>query len=157
MKYFAFLSLALLTVAATGCTKPAGPSAEKKEAPAAADAGHSHGNGPNGGVVFDLGQHHVEFTVDHPKQQCTILFLGVDEKSPGPVAATEFVLAIEESKSADGTPVPAMTVQMLPQDAADGKAATFVGTDPGIGNVADFSGTVTGEIDGKPAQGSFAE
>jgi hypothetical protein len=50
-----------------------------------------------------------------------------------------------------------MTIAMLPQDAADGKAATFVGTDPGIGNVADFAGVVTGEIDGKPVSGNFSE
>ena len=32
-----------------------------------------------------------------------------------------------------------------------------VGADPGIGNVADFAGTVVGEIEGKPSQGKFAE
>ena len=53
--------------------------------------------------------------------------------------------------------VEAMTITMLPEDAADGKASKFVGTDPGIGNVADFEGTVSGEIDGKPAQGEFKE
>ncbi|QDV49824.1 hypothetical protein [Gimesia fumaroli] len=118
---------------------------------------HSHGTGPNGGVVFDLGKYHAEFTVDHPKHECTILFLGADEKSPGPVAAKELTLSIKETKTAEGKVVPPMTVKMLPQDEADGKAAKFVGTDPGIGNVADFAGTVLGEIDGKPSQGEFQE
>jgi hypothetical protein len=45
----------------------------------------------------------------------------------------------------------------VPEDAVDGKASKFVGTDAGIGNVADFDGTVTGEIDGKPTQGEFQE
>jgi hypothetical protein len=53
--------------------------------------------------------------------------------------------------------VPAMTIVLLPTDASQGKAAKFVGTDPGIANVADFAGTVTGEIDGKPASGEFDE
>ena len=50
-----------------------------------------------------------------------------------------------------------MTITMSPVNAMDGKAATFVGTDPGISNVADFVGTVSGEIGGKPAMGEFAE
>ncbi|WP_339684014.1 hypothetical protein [Gimesia maris] len=130
------------------------PAAQAEESHADA---HSHGTGPNGGVVFDMGKYHAEFTVDHPKQECTILFLGADEKSAGPVAAKELTLSIKETKTAEGKVVPPMTVKMLPQDATDGKAAKFVGTDPGIGNVADFSGTVLGEIDGKPSQGEFQE
>lgn len=50
-----------------------------------------------------------------------------------------------------------MTITMKAQDAASGKASKFVGTDPGLGNVADFEGTVMGEIDGKPSQGEFKE
>ncbi|QDT30007.1 hypothetical protein [Gimesia panareensis] len=130
------------------------PAAQTEESHAEA---HSHGTGPNGGVVFDLGKYHAEFTVDHPKHECTILFLGADEKSPGPVAAKELTLSIKETKTAEGKVVPPMTVKMTPQDEADGKASKFVGTDPGIGNVADFAGTVLGEIDGKPSQGEFQE
>lgn len=159
MKPSIMLTLVLLAAhGLAGCsskpveTQPAGDAAPSTAAPE-----HSHGAGPNGGVVFDLGNHHAEFTVDHGKQQCTILLLGDDEKSPSAVAATELVLAINETKTADGTTVSAMTVQLLPADAVDGKASKFVGTDPGIGNVADFSGSVSGEIDGKPAQGSFQE
>jgi len=74
-----------------------------------------------------------------------------------PVAAEEFTLSIKETQTADGTVVEAMTITMLPQDVADGKASKFVGTDPGIGNVADFEGTVLGQIDGKPAHGEFKE
>lgn len=118
---------------------------------------HAHGTGPNGGVVFDLGKYHAEFTVDHPKEECTILFLGGDEKTTTAVEATELTLNIKATKTADGTGVPAMTVKMLPTDEKDGKATTFVGTDAGIANVADFEGTVLGQIDGKPSQGEFSE
>ena len=160
MKYTTMLSPTLLVAALVmaGCSKPADtkPAETAAETPAPA-AGHSHGSGPNGGVVFDLGNHHAEFTVDHGKQQCTILILGDDGKTPNPVAATELTLAINETATKDGTVVNAMTVTMTPEDAADGKASKFVGTDPGIGNVADFEGNVSGEIDGKPAQGSFKE
>lgn len=118
---------------------------------------HAHGTGPNGGVVLDLGSHHAEFTVNHGKQECTILILGDDEKTPTPVAATELILNIKETKTAEGKVVSPMTITMSPVDAAAGKTATFVGTDPGIGNVADFAGTVSGEIDGKPSMGEFKE
>ncbi len=50
-----------------------------------------------------------------------------------------------------------MTITLKPVDAKDGKASKVVGTDPGVGNVADFEGTVLGEIDGKPSQGDFKE
>ena len=151
------LGLSLIALCATGCSKPSEPAPAKPRVPAAPVAEHSHGSGPNGGVVFDLGSYHAEFTVDHGKKQCTIVFLGDDEKTPSAVTATEFILNIQETKTADGTVVAPMTVTMEPSDAEDGKATTFVGTDPGIGNVADFAGTLSGEIDGKPAMGEFAE
>lgn len=158
MKNNEWMSCGLLVaaLAANGCSKPAEvkppATAESKE-----DHGHSHGHGPNGGVVFDLGGNHAEFTVDHDKQQATIVILGDDEKTPAAVAAEELTLIINETKTKDGTVVEAMTVSLKPEGATDGKAAKFVGTDPGIGNVADFSGTVSGEVEGKPAQGSFQE
>ena len=46
---------------------------------------------------------------------------------------------------------------MLPKDEKNGKATKFVGTDPGLGNVADFEETVIGEIGGKPSHGEFKE
>lgn len=140
--------------AASGCEKASPP---KPVEPAKTEAAHAHGPGPNGGVVFDLGKQHAEFTVDHGKKECTVLILGDDEKTPQPIAATELVVAINETKTKDGTVVPPMVVSLVPQEAVNGKASKFVGTDPGIGNVADFAGTVTGEIDGKPAQGEFKE
>lgn len=130
---------------------------------AAKDDAHAHGQGPNGGVVFDLGKYHAEFTVDHPAKQCTVLFVTGDKTAakPLPVAAMEFSLNIKETKvkvGADkGKVVAPMTITLKPVDAKDGKAAKFVGVDPGIGNVADFEGTVIGEIDGKPSQGTFKE
>lgn len=118
---------------------------------------NAHGAGPNGGVVFDLGSYHAEFTVDHDKQECTIVFLGADEKSSASVAATEFIFVTKETKTAEGKMVAPLTVVLMPVAEKEGKASKFVGTDPGIGNVADFAGTLSGEIDGKPAMGEFSE
>lgn len=167
MMYVKTLSLGLLVaaVAVGGCSQQSGtPKAEpKKEASKKEDAGHAHGTGPNGGVVFDLGKYHAEFTVDHPAKKCAILFLTGDTKDakPLPVSAKEFTLFIKETKVKEGADkgkvVPPMTIMLKPVDAKDGKASKFVGTDPGIGHVADFEGTVLGEIDGKPSQGTFKE
>jgi hypothetical protein len=164
MTFAKFLGLGFLlaALAMTGCgTQPeatkSGDNKGGKEDP------HSHGPGPNGGVVFDLGKYHAEFTVDHPAKECTVLFVTGDTKDakPLPVAAMEFTLNIKETKVKEGADqgkvVAPMTITLKPVDAKDGKAAKFVGTDPGIGNVADFAGTVIGEIDGKPSQGTFEE
>lgn len=152
----------LLAPCVAGCSKPAStpaaPSAEKSATPPAATAHeHTHGAGPNGGVVFDLGSHHAEFTVDHNKHECTVLILASDEKTPAAIAAKDLVLNTKETKTAEGKVVPPMTVTLSAKDATDGKASTYVGTDEGIGNVADFGGTISGEIEGKPAAGEFQE
>lgn len=157
--------LLIAVLAITGCSGAKDDRAATNQGPSAgtkagsdAHATHvHHGVGPNGGVVFDLGKHHAEFTVDHAKNQCMIVVLGVDEKSLVPVAAQDLTLTTKETKTADGTTVPSMTIELLPQDETDGKATTFIGTNPGLGNVADFDGAVLGLIDGKPSQGEFSE
>src|SRR4051812_6496861 len=165
MKYAKILGLVLLaaTLGAAGCSRQGGSSGAGavKTTGAAKDGGeqgpHAHGKGPNGGVVFDLGKYHAEFTVDHDKKECTVLVLGQDEKTPAPVAAKELTVTTKPTKTKDGKVVPPMTIKVLPKDEKDGKATKFVGTDPGLGNVADFEGTVLAEIDGKPSQGEFKE
>jgi hypothetical protein len=161
MKYAMAFGLAAV-LAAAGCDKKTEPSkpADKggdKKGDGTGSSGHAHGKGPNGGAIFDLGKYHAEFTVNHDKKECTILILGDDEKTPVAVAATELTVSTKEAKTKDGKVVAPMTVTLKPVDARDGKATKFVGTDPGIGNVADFEGAVTGEIDGKPSKGEFKE
>src|SRR5215213_9017970 len=102
------LTASVLMIAAMGtfgCSKPnsATPAASNASKPASDSSvkEHAHGSGPNGGVVMDLGSHHAEFTVNHGKQEVTVLVLGDDEKTPLPVAATEFVLNIKATKTAD--------------------------------------------------------
>jgi hypothetical protein len=160
MKYATLLGVGLMVaaLAVTGCgggSSSAPTGGGKKGGTEGGD--HPHGKGPNGGVVLDLGKYHGEFTVDHDKKECTILVLGNDEKTPTPVACKELTVTTKETKTKDGKVVPPMTIKMLPKDEADGKASKFVGTDPGLGNVADFEGTVTAVIDGKPSTGEFKE
>lgn len=178
MTYTKFLGLGLMiaALAATGCGDKPGTTSEKtgsdkgkevaKDGGKKGGEGHTHGGGddhhgtgPNGGVIFDLGKYHAEFTVNHDKKECYVLVIaGDDEKAkPLPVAAKEFTLTTKETKTKEGKVVPPLTIKLLPQDAKDGKAAKFVGADPGLGNVADFAGTVGGEIAGKPSSGEFKE
>jgi hypothetical protein len=161
MKCIKMLSLLALIIAVptVGCSengskpmgKDSGATTSSESVP------HTHGHGPNGGVVFDLGKYHGEFTVDHDKRECMIVVLGDDEKTPTAVATAELTVATKEAKTEAGKVVPPMTIAMKAQEAASGKASKFVGADPGLGNVADFEGTVMGEIDGKPSQGEFKE
>jgi hypothetical protein len=170
MQYVKMVALGLvIAFAVTGCSQQNDTAPTAKNNGAKEDRGntgtaaHAHGTGPNGGVVFDLGKYHAEFTVDHPANECTVLFITGDgpDAQPLPVAAEEFTLSIKETQVKEGADkgkvVAPMTITLKPVDAKDGKAATFVGTDPGIGNVADFEGTVLGEIDGTPSQGEFKE
>jgi len=165
MKYTKALGLVLLVaaLAMAGCGPQGGgppPGADKGKG---ADKGsgkkddHAHGKGPNGGVVFDLGKYHAELTVDHDKKELTVLILGEDEKTPTPVAVKELTVTTKPTKTKEGKIVPPMTIKLLSRDEKAGKATKFVGTDPGLGNVADFEGIVLGEIDGKPSQGEFKE
>jgi hypothetical protein len=159
MKYTKILGLGflLLALAVMGCTQSTTPKDQK-----AADSGKKgdhapHGKGPNGGVVFDLGKYHGEFTVNHDDKTCKIVVLGNDEKTPMKVDCKEMTVITKETKTKEGKVVAPMTIKMEPKDAADGKASIFVGTDPGLGNVADFEGNVVSEINGKPSPGKFKE
>lgn len=110
-----------------------------------------------------MGKYHAELRVSQPEKTMAVAFIGEVKGKPEkewplmPVAATEFTLTTKATETKEGKEVPPMTITLKPKDAKDGKAAVFVGTDPGVGNVADFAGTVTGQIDSKPSSGEFKE
>gem|GEM_PF-3650524 len=58
------------------------------------EEGHTYGEGPLAGVVADWGggKFHVEFTVDHAKQEAVVYILGDDEKTASPIDAAEVTL-----------------------------------------------------------------
>jgi len=160
MRKLGFGLLAVTFISTSCCDKaPVFTKTAAKSDKGGASKEHDHGQGPNGGVILDLGKYHAEFTVDHGKKECTVLFIDGDDKDakPMPVAAKELTVTTKEAKTKDGKVVPPMTIKMMPTDAADGKASKFVGADPTLANVADFAGTVIAEIDGKPSQGDFKE
>ena len=126
--------------------------------PAKDDHGHkhaAHGAGPHEGAVADWGggKFHVEFTVDHDKQEATVYVLGSDEKTAAPIKAADgkLLLTIKE---------PSFQVELtaMPLDGeAEGTASRFVGKDEKLGVVQEFAGTISGEVEGTPYAGDFKE
>lgn len=58
---------------------------------------HIHGVGPHGGTVSDWGgKYHVEFTVEHPKQEARVYILGRDAKKSAAIKADKLHLKIKE-------------------------------------------------------------
>lgn len=112
-----------------------------------------HGAGPHGGTVVDWGggKYHVEFTVDHDKQEGTVYVLGSDEKSPVPIDAQSIDLSINE-------PVMQVSLKAAPQSSDPaGKASRFTGNNKSLGVVQEYAGTIAGVIDGTPYSGDFKE
>ncbi len=154
------IAIAIGSFAIVGCSEKAAPTKTKADPKADNhDEEHVHGEGPNGGTIFDLGRYHGEFKVDHTTKSCMVFIIKGDTKDATPlaVAATELMLTTKETKTKDGKVVPAMTVKLLPKDMKDGKASVYVGTDPNFATEVGFEGTIAGEIDGRVAEGNFAE
>jgi hypothetical protein len=159
MKLTAILGL-VAVLPLTGCNDgdPANTAAPKS-APAAAvessadESGHSHGSGPHGGAIADWGggAYHVEFTVDHGAKQSTVYILGSDGKTAAPIKAEKLTLSINE---------PAYEVELRadPREGeANGASSRFVGQHEKLGVVQEFAGSISGEVDGTPYIGEFAE
>ncbi|MCH8841016.1 MAG: hypothetical protein IH831_10180 [Planctomycetes bacterium] len=127
---------------------------EEKSAEHADDHGHfGHGAGPHDGTLADWGggKYHVEFTVDHGKQEATVFILGDDEKTPSPIKAEEIQLSIID-------PVMQVTLKAVPQEGdPEGSASRFVGNHESLGVVQEYAGTITGVVDGTPYSGDFKE
>jgi hypothetical protein len=141
------------TPAPKGETK--GTSTASKDARKAKAEHAAHGAGPHGGTVADWGggKYHIEFTVDHAKQEAVVYILGSDEKTPVPVKAKEgqLLLSIKE-------PAFQVTLKAEPQKGdPEGKASRFTGKHEKLGKEQEFAGTISGEVNGTPYAGDFKE
>lgn len=151
----------LLTLTlALGCSGGDQPASTPKPAPATPtaknDHGHKHaghGAGPHQGAVADWGggKFHVEFTVDHDKQQATVYILGDDEKTTTPIKAASILLNINDPKFQ-------VELAAAPQEGeAEGTASRFIGKHESLAKVQGFAGTISGEVEGTPYVGEFQE
>jgi hypothetical protein len=145
------LCVALAVLAGHGSSRGTVPQGGKdKKEP---EKGHSHGIGPHGGVVFDLGKFHAEFTVDHKKKEATVYILGGDAKTPAAVKAKDDLLLLRIKQPAFEVVLKAAPLK----GDADGKASRFVGAHDKLGKEQEFEGIVAGEVDGKLSVGQFKE
>jgi len=130
------------------------PAAPSQPAAHPDDHAHSgHGAGPHDGTLADWGggKFHVEFTVDHDKQEATVYVLGDDEKTPSPIKAQEIQLSISD-------PVMQVTLKASPQEGdPEGSASRFVGNHESLGVVQEYAGTITGIVEDTPYSGDFKE
>ncbi|MEE2641349.1 MAG: hypothetical protein VX768_12035 [Planctomycetota bacterium] len=115
--------------------------------------GHSHGEPPHGGTIADWGggKYHVEFVVNHDKQEATVYILGGDAKSSAAVDAKELTLTIKD---------PALTVSLnaVPEESdPEGRSSRFVGKHDGLGEVREYEGSITGKVGDTPYSGNFKE
>lgn len=166
MRSFGFVLVLSAVVGVSGCSKPSESTTDTAASTTAehghdhgdgthhhSNHGHTHGAGPHDGTVADWGggKYHVEFTVDHEKQQATVYILGSDEKTPSPIDATSIELSIKD-------PEMQVTLQASPQESdPQGKSSRFVGTHEKLAVVQEYAGTMTGVVDGTPYSGDFQE
>lgn len=162
----ALTAVAILATAiySVGCAQAPAPSKAPAKAAAAKASGHghshdddhhSHGAGPHGGTLADWGggKYHVEFTVDHDKKEAVIYVLGTDEKTAAPITTADgkLLLTVRE---------PAFQVELVARPLsgeAEGTSSCYGGTHESLGIVREFAGTISGEVDGTPFAGDFAE
>src|SRR5207302_6909186 len=96
------------------------PSAKKE---VAAEDDHDHGPGPHKGTVTDWGdgKYHVEFTVNHKKQEATVYVLKGDAKTDAPIKADRLLLKISK-------PPFEVELKAVPQETdPKGKSSRFAG------------------------------
>jgi hypothetical protein len=159
-RWISLLSLFGMLLFAAGCKDDApAPAANGGAAtPATADkeaqtSDHAHGSGPHGGAIADWGggTYHVEFAVDHDAEEVTVYVLGSDGKTAAPIKASTLALSINE-------PATEIELEAKPMEGeTDGESSRFVGQHETIGIVREFAGTISGEVEGTPYIGEFAE
>ena len=161
MTRFSLHASFLLTLTLTlGCGDQSAPAPNSTPAPAASNTPAkdapkhaAHGTGPHEGAVADWGggKFHVEFTVDHDKQEATVYVLGDDEKTATPIKVTTILLNIDDPKFQ-------VELAAAPLEGeAEGTASRFVGKHESLGKVQEFAGSISGEVDGTPYVGDFKE
>jgi hypothetical protein len=136
------------TKPATGDTKPA---AKKDDHGHDHDDDHDHGPGPHKGTILEFGKYHGEFVVDHDTKEATVYILSGNLKKAAPIDVDKLLLSIDKPK---------FQVDLLPkpmEGEAKGSSSRFVAKHDNFGVKQEFSGTVSGEIQGKGVAGDFKE
>jgi hypothetical protein len=166
VKTTTLIAMTAAAIGLTGCGQPPSAPPAAAHAPAAsavpenhdgdhAHGDHDHGAGPHGGTLADWGggRYHVEFTVDHDVKEATVYVLAADEKTPTPVKVADGKLLLTIREPALQVELPARPLEGETAEAA----SRYGGRHESLGLVRDFAGTISGEVDGTPYAGDFAE
>lgn len=121
----------------------------------ASSAKHSHGAGPHGGTLAEWGggTFHVEFVVDHERQEAVVYVFGSDEETATPVKAADDKLLLSINDPAFQVELAAAPLEGEPE----GTSSRYVGRHNSLGLVRAFAGTISGKVDGTPYAADFAE
>ncbi len=117
--------------------------------------GQDHERGPHGGAIADWGGgvYHAEFKVDRDSKKTTVYILGSDEKTPVAIKTGDGTILLSIKQ-----PLFQVILEAKPQKGDEkGKSSRFEGRHENLGGAQEFSGTLSGEVDGTPYAGEFAE
>jgi hypothetical protein len=90
--------------------------------------------------------------VDHKTQEATVYILDGSAKKAKPIKAASITVALKLQ------PPITMTLSAKPQDGESaGDSSRFVGKHEALGKEQNLSGTISGEVNGKPYAGGFKE
>jgi hypothetical protein len=105
-----------------------------------APASHPHEAGPHGGTVAEWsdGRRHVEFTVDHAKQEATVYILDETARKGAAIRARTLLLTIEDP------PFQLELVARPLEGERDETSSRFVGKHEQLGRHQEFAGTISG-------------
>jgi hypothetical protein len=110
---------------------------------------HMH-RGPNGGVVAAWGEsYHVEFVVDHDRQQAVVHVLDGEAAGPAPIAVECLLLVLQR-------PEHEVALAPEPRDGEpEGRASRFIGAMPEPTRGRKFAGSIRGDVGGVVCEGDF--
>jgi len=150
--FLSLLACVVVSLVLTACSSQPAVTPSKTPPGKTPHAEHEHGAGPHGGAIGEWGggAYHLEFTVDHAKQEATVYILGGDAKTPAPIKAEKVLLSINQ---------PSFQVDLAAQpiEGETGVSSRFVGKHESLGKVQEFAGSVTAEVEGTPYAGDFKE
>lgn len=161
MKYLVLTLVSVMPVGLfLGCNRESNLSPVPENQSTAANIGlghndhdHSHDSGPHGGTIIDWGggAYHLEFTVDHERQQALVYVLADDVKKSLPIKAEKLICSINE---------PRFQVELLAvplEGESAGLSSRFIGQHDNFSKPRPFAGSLIGEVDGVPYTGDFKE
>ncbi len=138
----------LLSALATGCdaNRPPPKKNLREMFPSA-----NQKDGPHGGALVDWdgGQHFIEFALNQETGEAVVYVFGPDQETPAPVDSEKLLLYITARR---------LYAQLLPtplEGEPEGLSSRFVAKEAAFIQIGDFSGSISGVVDGAPYAAEF--